>query len=255
MSTASAALFGPALAGPAVTGRRSHSAPSTPRTDGTRAPARDVTRQPTDPKPRLAPGVEAERETGLATADDEVGGDFASPEEQRLVARVQQGDTAAFATLVDRHVERAHTIARRLMASPEDAEDLVQDAFLRALERIGKLDRRRPFGPWFFRLLINTGLDTHRRHRVRRTEPEAPQAPSLERNPLQQLEGGEIRERFEAALAELPSRQRLIVWAYEVDGQSTEEIARSLGVTQVTVRSHLHHGRRALREALRPVKD
>jgi len=196
-----------------------------------------------------------------ATPDDEREGgasvelDAATLEERRLVARVQAGDTEAFDALVRRYLRRAHAIARRLMQNPADAEDLVQDAFLRALERIGTFDPRRAFGPWFFRLLVNTGLDAHRKSRVRRTEPEDLEAPAKGPTPLQSVEREEIRRRFEDALAALPPRQRLIVWAYEVDGLSTAEIAEQLGVSQGTVRSHLHHGRHALRAALGAVKD
>jgi RNA polymerase sigma-70 factor (ECF subfamily) len=176
-------------------------------------------------------------------------------EEGELVARVQRGDTDAFEALVGRYLQRAHAIARRLMRDSVDAEDLIQDAFLRALERIGTFDPRRAFGPWFFRLLVNIGLDTHRQRSVRQTEPEDVDAPSTAPNPLQRLEREEVRHRFEAALEALPPRQRLIIWAYDVDGMSTAEIAESIGVSQVTVRTHLHHGRHALREALGVVKD
>ena len=183
-------------------------------------------------------------ETGLR-ADDE----------RDLVDRVQQGDSGAFDLLVRRYIGRAHAIARRLMRDPDDADDLVQDALLKALQRIRTFDASRAFGPWFFRLLVNSGLDTHRRRVVRRTEPEDTELPSIGPSPLQVVERDEIRRRFEAALGELPPRQRLIVWAYEVDGFSTEEIAGSIGVSQVTVRTHLHHGRRALRAALGAVQD
>ena len=164
--------------------------------------------------------------------------------------RVQAGETEAFDDLVRGYVRRARAIARRLMQDPDDADDLVQDAFLRALERIDGFDAERPFGPWFFRLLVNAGHDTHRRRSVRRTEPEAADAASQDPSPLQETEGSEIRQRFAAALDGLPPRQRAIVWSFEVDGMTTDEIAGELGVAQVTVRWHLHQARRALREAL-----
>lgn len=171
-------------------------------------------------------------------------------QERDLVLRVQAGDTEAFDALVHGYVRRARAIARRLMQDPDDADDLVQDAFLRALERIDGFDAERPFGPWFFRLLVNAGRDTHRRHAVRRTEPESVDAASRDPSPLQATVGAEIRERFETALEALPPRQRAIVWSFEVDGMTTGEIAEELGVAQVTVRWHLHHGRRALQTAL-----
>jgi RNA polymerase sigma-70 factor (ECF subfamily) len=94
----------------------------------------------------------------------------APTEERALILRVQRGDTAAFEKLVEGYVRRARAIAMRLMRNTEDADDLVQDAFLRVLQKIESVDPERPFGPWFFRVLVNTGLDTHRRRRTRQTE-------------------------------------------------------------------------------------
>jgi RNA polymerase sigma-70 factor (ECF subfamily) len=175
---------------------------------------------------------------------------MAVPEERDLVLRVQQGDTDAFDALVRGYIRQARGIARRLMQDPEDADDLVQDAFLRALEKIASFDPTRPFGPWLFRILVNAGRDIFRRRANRPTEPERADIISSAPTPDQQAEGAEIRRRFEEALSELPPRQRLIVWSFEVDGMSTKEIAETLGVGQVTVRWHLHQGRHALREAL-----
>jgi RNA polymerase sigma-70 factor (ECF subfamily) len=174
--------------------------------------------------------------------------------EGELVARVQRGDTEAFDRLVSGYVRRARAIASRLMRDPDDADDLVQDAFLRALERIDGFDPSRAFGPWFFRLLVNTGLDTHRRQRLRRTEAERLDVASTDSRPDQDVERAEIRRRFEAALAELPPRQRLIVWAYEVDGMGAEQIAAMTGTSRATVRWHLHTARKALRASLADLK-
>jgi RNA polymerase sigma-70 factor, ECF subfamily len=174
--------------------------------------------------------------------------------ERELVARVQGGDTEAFDALVAQYVRRARAIAYRLMRNPEDADDLVQDAFLRALQRIDEFDPARPFGPWFFRLLVNTGLDTLRRLKLRNTEPEPMDTPDPAPRPDQHLDRTEIRSRFEEALAALPARQRLVVWAHEVDGMDTREIAETTGTSQATVRWHLHAGRKALRAALADVR-
>lgn len=170
--------------------------------------------------------------------------------ERALILRVQQGDTAGFQELVEGYVRRARAIAMRLMRNAEDADDLVQETFLRALQKIGSVDPDRPFGPWFFRVLVNTGLDTHRRRRTRQTEDETTEFASSDPDPAELTERGEIRRRFEAALGQLPPRQRTIVWSFEVDGMTTKEIAASLDVAEVTVRWHLHRGRHTLRAAL-----
>jgi RNA polymerase sigma-70 factor, ECF subfamily len=172
-------------------------------------------------------------------------------EERELLLRVQGGDRSAFDLLVRRHLPRARLIAGRLMRDPDDADDLVQDAFLRALERIATFDVSRAFEPWFTRLLINLGRDQHRKQSVRRTESHDPETIPGGARPDREAERSDLRSSLALALEALPERQRLIVTWFEIDGRSTEEIAGMLNVTQVTIRWHLHQARRALRVALK----
>jgi RNA polymerase sigma-70 factor (ECF subfamily) len=172
-------------------------------------------------------------------------------DERELLVRVQGGDSAAFDVLVRRHLPRARLLARRLMGDPDDADDLVQDAFLRALERIASFDVSRAFEPWFTRLLINLGRDIQRKQTVRRTESHDPEMLPGGERPDREVERSELRNSLSQAVERLPDRQRLIVSLFEVDGHSTEEIATMLKVSQVTVRWHLHQARRALREMLK----
>jgi RNA polymerase sigma factor (sigma-70 family) len=105
-----------------------------------------------------------------------------STDERELLVRVQAGDRGAFDLLVRRYLPRARVIARRLLQDPDDADDLVQDAFLRALERIASFDVSRAFEPWFTRLLMNLGLDQRRKqmiprlHHLRNEKPVREQA-------------------------------------------------------------------------------
>jgi RNA polymerase sigma-70 factor (ECF subfamily) len=176
-------------------------------------------------------------------------------EERQIVERVQRGDVAAYDALVRRYIDRAMIVARRITGNPHDAEDVVQDAFIRALDRIASFDNRRPFGPWFFRVLTNTGLNARRSRALRATEPEVIDAPSGAAGPDVLVERSEIQQRFHEALVRLPERQRVIVTLFEVDEVPSSEIAAMLGITQETVRWHLHHARRALRDALAAVRD
>jgi RNA polymerase sigma-70 factor, ECF subfamily len=175
----------------------------------------------------------------------------AREEERGLILRVQSGDSAAFDALVRRHLSRARLIARRLMRNPEDADDLVQDAFLRALEKIGTFDASRAFEPWFTRLLVNLGRDLHRKQNVRRTESHDPEMIAGGARPDREAERSELGASLQQAMDALPERQRLIVSLFEIEGHSTEEIAGMLEVTQVTIRWHLHQARRTLRQALK----
>jgi RNA polymerase sigma-70 factor (ECF subfamily) len=171
-------------------------------------------------------------------------------DDRALVDRVKQGDAAAYDLLVRRHLSRATMVARRLLGNVEDAEDLVQEAFIRALDRIATFDDTRAFAPWFFRLLINTGINARKARALRAAELDRGDYPSRDESPLEMAEREELRERFVAALAALPPRQRLVVSMFEVDGLSTAEIAESLGISRETVRWHHHQARQALRHAL-----
>jgi RNA polymerase sigma-70 factor (ECF subfamily) len=179
-----------------------------------------------------------------ATADDRV-----------LVMRVKQGDATAYDLLVRRYLARAVAIARRLLHDADDAEDLVQDAFMRALSRIASFDERRAFGPWFFKLLINAGLNARKSRARRAGTAEREDLPSSSPSPLELAERDELAERFRAALERLPARQRLVVSLFEVDGLSTVEIASMLGITPETVRWHHHQARQSLRRELAAFKE
>lgn len=170
--------------------------------------------------------------------------------ERDLLTRVQQGETEAFDALVRRYLPRARAVATRLMQDPDDADDLVQEAFLRALEKIRTFDLNRAFGPWFTRLLVNLGLDLRRKRAARGAESHDPELLEGGSAPDRETERSEFNRSLRDALQALPDRQRMVVSLYEIDGLTTEEVARVLNVTQVTVRWHLHHARRALREAL-----
>ena len=176
-------------------------------------------------------------------------------DDRELVERVKQGDAAAYDVLVRRHLARATAIARRLLGNIDDAEDLVQEAFMRALDRIASFDATRAFAPWFYRLLINTGINARKSRALRATEPERGDVATRGANPLEFTERKEIRERFAAALGALSPRQRLVVSMFEVDGLSTAEIAEALGISRETVRWHHHQARQSLRDAMAVFRD
>lgn len=173
-------------------------------------------------------------------------------EEAELVERVRRGDTAAFDALVVRHMPRAFGVAFRLLGQREDAEDLVQEAFLVALERIDSFQPGRPFAPWFFRILTNRGLNARKSRSLRQMEAIPADAPARGESPERAAERSELRERLRAVLDGLPERQRTIVQLFELEGFSSAEIAEILELSDGTVRWHLHHARKVLREALAP---
>jgi RNA polymerase sigma-70 factor, ECF subfamily len=185
-----------------------------------------------------------------------VGGAAAIPrealdEERALVGRVQRGDQQAFNELAQRYARRAFAIAYRILRHTQDAEDLVQDAFIAALDGIGSFDASRPFAPWFFRIVVNRSLNAVSARSTRERHVTVFQLWSDDvAEDLDPAESSEIRTRFQAALGALPKHQRLIVELSDIDGRSSTEIGEMLDLPRGTVRWHLHQARKTLRVAL-----
>ena len=177
---------------------------------------------------------------------------IADPSDAALARRVQRGDAAAFDLLVQRHMKRAFGVAYRLLGHAEDSEDLVQEAFIAALQKIDTFDATRDFAPWFYRILVNRCLNA-RKARTRRAVSELPvDVASGLASPLVEAERSELRDQLRHALEKLPERQRSIVALFDIEGFSSPEIAAMLEITDGTVRWHLHQARRTLREVLEP---
>lgn len=174
-----------------------------------------------------------------------------------LVARVQRGESEAFDIIARRYARRAFAIANRLLQNGADAEDVVQDSFVAALNAIDSFDRARPFGPWFMRIVVNKSLTAIRSRAseakyVRGSELAEGDAIAASSESLRS--SAEIREAFRAALQLLPARQALIVQLCDVEGFTSAEIAEQLAIPSGTVRWLLHEARAALREALAPLR-
>lgn len=183
------------------------------------------------------------------------GGAPAPEPDARLIERVRAGDAEAYGELVRRHMRRAFSIAYRILEHREDAEDVVQESFLRALERFGSLEPGRPFAPWMYRIVVNGALNYRRARSVRRTEEIPEDARADGTAPDGAAEQAELRRRLREATAALPERQRTIVQLADLEGFTSAEVAEILGLSDGTVRWHLHQARRTLRQALAPLLE
>jgi len=166
-----------------------------------------------------------------------------------LIERARAGDATAFDTLVRAYMEQAFRVAFRVVGHREDAEDLVQEAFLAAHQYLDSFEVGRPFGPWLMRIVVNRGANLRRSRARRSTEPETEgvsDAPSA----LEESEWRDTGRVLQDALATLSERQRLIVTMFEVDGMSSAEIGEMMELAPGTVRWHLHEARRHLRGVL-----
>ena len=190
-----------------------------------------------------------------ARASSEPDDAAAQARDAALIARVQRGDAQAFDALVTPLLPRALQLARRLLQHEQDAEDLVQDACLRALERLEQHDGTRAFAPWFFRLLANLGHNRQQSRRVRRVELLSDVTPSTDGQPDAMAMRTEVRERFGIAVAALSDRQREVIMLHDVEGWTTGDIGTTLELSPQTVRWHLHDARKTLRAALDNLHD
>ena len=172
-------------------------------------------------------------------------------EERSLVIAAQAGNGEAFASLVRLHQRRAYAVARSIVGTHEDAEDVVQDAFLHAFRALDRFITGQPFGAWVNRITANAALDLTRRRKVRATD-ELP--PSLSNPFVDPAERDELRSRLAAAIAGLSERQRSVVLLHDVEGFQHAEIGELLGIPEGTCRSDLHHARNALRRALQNLR-
>lgn len=167
-----------------------------------------------------------------------------------LIERARGGDRDAFGTLVRLHLARAVRLAMQVVRNSSDAEDVVQDAFLSALNHIDDFQPGRAFWPWLSRIIVNRGIDVANSRAIRSADELSPDSASGDPSPLQSTERNELAEHVRRVVATMPARQRLVVEMFDLQGASVAEIAELTGSAPATIRWHLHVGRRALRTAL-----
>ena len=170
-----------------------------------------------------------------------------------------------FGELVLRHQRRAARIAYHYLRDAADADEAVQDAFIKAYTHLGTFREELPFEVWFTRILINGCLDRlkWRKRRDRWIAQPTVDAGGQERNPADYLPSrgptpeehvlaGERREQLQAALAQLPERQRLVFMLSHFEGRTSREVSAMTGLNESTVRVHLFRAIRRLRALLAP---
>ena len=165
------------------------------------------------------------------------------------IQRAQAGDPDAFRILYEGHVGRIYALCLRLAGDAAKAEELVQDTFVRAWEKLPAFRGESAFGTWLFRIAVNVAL-AERRSTGRReariglmADPEA--LPTARRSP----EPGD-RLDLEQAIAGLPPGAREVFLLYDVEGYRHAEIAEMTGIAEGTAKTQLFRARRLLREAL-----
>ncbi len=197
---------------------------------------------------------------GIAPAAD------AGNAERELLARLQHGEELAFRELVESRGPRLLSTARRLLADEHEAQDCLQDAFIRAFRSIGRFEGRSSLSTWLHRIVINvcmTRLATRKRRaeesiddllpvfdedgaRVGLVEP----ADASVEKVVERLQN---RALIRATLEQLPDNYRIVITLRDLEELSTAETAEALEITQTAVKLRLHRARAALRAKLQPL--
>lgn len=187
--------------------------------------------------------------------------------DEMLVERARNGEREAFKQLVEQYQSRAHAVALGVVGNYQDAEDVVQDAFVKAYRNLGSFRGQSSFYTWLYRIVFNLAIDLSRRA-YRKNEHSVEHAAGLDSaartsasdagsylgkvaDPEEERRNAEIRLRFSQALASLSPEHRAVIILREIDGLSYSEISDVIGCSKGTVMSRLHHARKRLQAALK----
>lgn len=178
------------------------------------------------------------------------------------IQRVLDGDGDGFRVLVDRYSQALFRLAYRMMGSEADAEDVVQETFVRAYRNLASYDGRASFSTWLYRIATNYSLDLLEARKRRGQAPlEDEEGAGASRviaatpAPDRQAMSGEISRRLNAAMAQLSARERTAFVLRHFEEQSIYEISQTLGIGESATKHSVFRAVQKLRQALRPVVD
>jgi RNA polymerase sigma-70 factor (ECF subfamily) len=187
--------------------------------------------------------------------------------DQAAVELTQRGDPDAFRVLVDRHSRAVYRLAWRMTANSHEAEDIVQETFLRAYKQLRRFDGRAAFGTWIHRIAVNCSLDLIRaRKRRQESSPASARGmgadegedrillnvASADPSPERSLQSTQIRELLAAAMQELSEMERCAFTLRHHDGLGIEEISKTLGVQPNAAKHSIFRALKKLRRVLEP---
>jgi RNA polymerase sigma-70 factor (ECF subfamily) len=176
-----------------------------------------------------------------------------------VLARAREGDGDAFRALVEQHSRGAYRLAFRLTGNEQDAEDVVQESFIRAYRQIGRFEARANFGTWLHRIVVNCAMDALRSRRSRRTGTTEPlddvaELVSGRPGPERLARSAEIVDKVQASLGALSDRERVAFTLRHCEGRTIEEIGQTMGLRTNAVKHCIFRAVRKLRATLEPLR-
>ncbi len=182
-------------------------------------------------------------------------------DEEALIEALQRGDKYACACMIKHHGSQMYAVALRIVGDPDEAEEVVQEAFISACGKMGSFEGRSKLSTWLYRITTNAALMRLRKRREDTVSLDEPQVTDegdlLPRQlgdwsvePGQQALSSELRQVMERAVQELPPSLRVAFVLRDVQGLSTQEAAEALDITETALKVRLHRARLQLREQL-----
>lgn len=169
-------------------------------------------------------------------------------EEGHMLYRYLSGDESALDELVDRYRESAFWVSRYVVNDDEVAADVVQEAFVRVLQRHERYDPVRPFKAWFLQIVRNLSIDSLRRRRHHAGQ-DALEAQSEEHAGFARIERKELAERIQQVMQVIPDKYRELIRLRDIEGHGSDDIAAMTGVDYGTTRWRIHQARKLFRQA------
>jgi RNA polymerase sigma-70 factor (ECF subfamily) len=177
-----------------------------------------------------------------------------------VLARARAGDREAFRTLVERHSHAVFRVAYRVTGNEQDAEDVVQETFLKAYTELGRFEARAGFGTWIHRIAANCAIDLIRRRPKRlvhddddEMEPLLARLASPAPGPEREAAGHQVRQRIEAVLAVLTPLERAAFTLRHLEQRPVDEISAALGQSPAATRHSIFRAVAKMRRALAPL--
>jgi len=186
------------------------------------------------------------------TAAPTVPGVASEPADDLLISRTLSGDQKSYEILVKRYQKRVHRLAQRLVRDADAADDVAQEAFIRAYYALSRFEQGKTFYFWLYRITVNLALNhlSREKRMVELPEDDANLDPALTTDPTSEASASQLKVRIAEAIERLPLHQRSVLLLRAQEGLSYQEIATTLDVSIGTVMSRLSRARQALKEML-----
>ena len=179
-------------------------------------------------------------------------GPVSEPADDFLISQTLSGDQKSYEILVKRYQKRVHRLAQRLVRDADAADDVAQEAFIRAYYALSRYEQGRNFYFWLSRIAVNLALNHLSREKrlVALPEDDTNLDPALSTDPTAEADASQLKVRIGEAIEKLPLHQRSVLLLRAQEGLSYQEIARNLDISIGTVMSRLSRARQALKELL-----